>query len=157
MAVQGVWATIHIHMVMEEYSCRNFFEHPSISAVIMHHLASHHTRPDVGIEDHVKNLEATVLELATKMNSIESHLARVEAKNKLTPLKKTRGGGKPRGGKDKNQTGEEACCVWSMSFHPALLAAFLPMLWLQCWILNQSLHLTSLFIGFASSMGNLMV
>jgi hypothetical protein len=38
-AVQVVWATIRTHTVMEEFSRRNFFENPSISAII----ARHHT------------------------------------------------------------------------------------------------------------------
>lgn len=40
-ATQILWATLRSHLVMEEYSRRNFFEHPSISVVIAPHLASH--------------------------------------------------------------------------------------------------------------------
>jgi predicted SAM-dependent methyltransferase len=46
---------------MDEYSRRNFFEHPSISAVIARHLASHHTRPDSAIEDRVRRLDWKIL------------------------------------------------------------------------------------------------
>jgi hypothetical protein len=42
---------------MEEYSRRNFFEHPSISAVIAHHLASNHTKPDATPEDRFRKFE----------------------------------------------------------------------------------------------------
>jgi len=45
-AAQVLWATLRSHLVMEEYSWRNFFEHPSISAVVARHLASHHVKPD---------------------------------------------------------------------------------------------------------------
>jgi hypothetical protein len=40
-------------LVMEEYSRRNFVEHPSISAVIACHLASHHVLPDAMLESKV--------------------------------------------------------------------------------------------------------
>jgi hypothetical protein len=42
-ATQILWATLRSHLVMEEYCRRNFYEHPSISAVIARHLASHQT------------------------------------------------------------------------------------------------------------------
>jgi hypothetical protein len=52
-----MWATLWAHMVMEEYSRRNFFEHPSISAVIARHLAANHTKPDATLEDRFRKLE----------------------------------------------------------------------------------------------------
>jgi hypothetical protein len=35
---------------MEEYTKRNFYEHPSISAVIARHLAANHIKPDTSVE-----------------------------------------------------------------------------------------------------------
>jgi len=101
-ATQVVWATIRSHTVMDEYSRRNFFEHPSISAVIARHLASHHTRPDFAIEDRVRRLENTVSRWQSTIDSIVSRLANLEgledveeeAKNDYSPLKKPRGGKK---------------------------------------------------------------
>jgi hypothetical protein len=91
---QILWATFCSHIVMEEYSRRNFFEHPSISAVITRHLASHHTRPDSTLESKFKKLEKKFNKLSNKVNSLESRLARVESKNDLTPPHCGRGGGK---------------------------------------------------------------
>ncbi len=45
-AMAVIWATLKEHMVMAEYARCKFVEHPSISAVIVWHLADHHTRQD---------------------------------------------------------------------------------------------------------------
>jgi hypothetical protein len=52
-----LWATLRTHVVMEEYTGRNFYEPPSISAVIARHLAANHTKPDDSIEARMKKLE----------------------------------------------------------------------------------------------------
>jgi len=97
-ATQIVWATIRAHTVMDEYMRRNFFEHPSISAVIAHHLASHHTRPDAGLEVRIAALESSVENLSSRLDSIQSRLFVVETKNGVAPKK-------PRGGKNKGGNG----------------------------------------------------
>jgi len=79
-ATQVVWATIHSHTIMDEYMRRNFFEHPSISAVIACHLASHHTRPDSAFVDRLNRVENTIARLTTKMDNLESRLANLEGK-----------------------------------------------------------------------------
>jgi hypothetical protein len=94
-ATQVLWATLRSHLVMEEYSQRNFFEHPSISAVVARHLASHHVKPDSTLEGKLQNLEEKVLKLSSKVDSIESRLVMVEAKNDISPPKK-KGGGKTK-------------------------------------------------------------
>jgi len=81
---------------MDEYSRRNFVEHPSIFAFIAHHLASHHTRPNDTLEAKFKKLEDKLTKLSTKVDSLESRLVRVESKNDITPLRKGRGGGSSR-------------------------------------------------------------
>ena len=88
-----LWATLHTHVVMEEYTRRNFYEHPSISAVIARHLAANHTKPDDSIESRMKRLEASITEHRRRLDNLESRLARVEQKNEITPPK-----GLPRGG-----------------------------------------------------------
>jgi hypothetical protein len=110
-ATQIVWATIRSHTVMEEYSRRNFFEHPSISAVIARHLASHHTRPDSAVTERINRLENTLTTLARKADNIESRLSTLELKfnaqaealaevikNEYSPLKKPRGERGSKGG-----------------------------------------------------------
>jgi hypothetical protein len=102
-ATQVVWATIQSHTVMDEYMWRNFFEHPSISAVIAWHLASHHTRPDSAFEDQVKHLEKTVTTLSKKMDNLESRLVVVESKNGISPPKNPEAG-KPKGARRRRGT-----------------------------------------------------
>jgi hypothetical protein len=78
---------------MEEYSRRNCFEHPSISAVIARHLASNHTKPDATLEDRFLKMEEKFEHLSRKVDGIESRLSNLEAKNDITPPRKVRGGG----------------------------------------------------------------
>jgi hypothetical protein len=99
-ATQILWATLRSHKVMEEYTRRNFVEHPSISAVIARHLASHHTKPDDTLENKFKKLEEKVNKLSSRFDSIESRMDRLEQKNGITPPRRGRGGGK---NKDKDE------------------------------------------------------
>jgi len=89
-----LWATLRTHVVMEEYTRRNFYEHPSISAVITRHLAANHTKPDDSLEARMKRIEEKVSEQERRIHSLESRLVRVEQKNEIAPPK---GRGKYRG------------------------------------------------------------
>lgn len=102
-ATQVLWATLKSHIVMEEYSRRNFFEHPSISAVVARHLASHHVKPDSTLELRLAKLEDVVTKLSAKVDGIESRLFTVESKNGISPQRKARGGGKYKGQKDPDK------------------------------------------------------
>jgi hypothetical protein len=82
-ATQILWATLRSHLVMDEYSRRNFFEHPSISAVIARHLASHHVRPDDALESKLRKLDDRVTAIAKKLDSVESRLAVLESQNEV--------------------------------------------------------------------------
>jgi hypothetical protein len=73
-----LWATLRTHVVMEEYTRRNFYEHPSILAVIARHLAANHTKPDDSLEVKMRKLEEKMLEQKRCIDSLESRLARVE-------------------------------------------------------------------------------
>lgn len=90
-ATQVIWATLRAHTVMEDYSRRNFFEYPSISAVIARHLASHHIRPDATVEDRVKKLEDKVSKLAAKMDNMDSVCSNWRQKTIYAPKRKTEG------------------------------------------------------------------
>jgi hypothetical protein len=79
-ATQVLWATLKAHTVMEEYSRRNFFEHPSISAVIARHLASNHTKPDATLEGKHQNLDERFIKLSSKVDGIESRLVVLHSK-----------------------------------------------------------------------------
>lgn len=82
-----LWATLCTHVIMEDYTHRNFYEHPSISAVIARHLAANHIKPDDSIETRMHKLEEKVAEQKRRIDSIESRLSRVEQKNEITPPK----------------------------------------------------------------------
>jgi len=84
---QYMWATFKAHEVMEDYMKRQFYEHPSVSAVLARHLASNHLKPDDKVEARVKRLEEDWKKLATKVDKIESRLSVLEKNGK--------GGGKP--------------------------------------------------------------
>jgi len=94
-----LWATIRSHKIMEDYSRRNFYEHPSISAVIARHLAANHTKPDGTVEVGVRKLEEAVQQYSRKFDSLESRIARLEQKNDISPQK---------GGRVKNKKEKEA-------------------------------------------------
>ena len=72
---------------MEDYTHRNFYEHPSIPAVIAWHLAASHIKPDDSIETRMHKLEEKVAEQKRRIDCIESRLLRVEQKNEITPPK----------------------------------------------------------------------
>ena len=79
---QYIWATLKAHEVMEEYMRRQFYEHPSVSAVLARHLASNHLKPDDKIDARVKRLEDDFKKLATKVDKIESRLVLLEKNGK---------------------------------------------------------------------------
>jgi hypothetical protein len=82
-----LWATLCTHVVMEEYTRWNFYEHPSISAVILRHLAANHTKPDDSIEARVKKLEDKFAKQKRRSNSLDFRLVRVKQKNEIHPPK----------------------------------------------------------------------
>jgi len=82
-----LWATLRTHVVMEEYTRRNFYEHPSISAVIARHLAANHTKPDDALEARMRKLEEKLGEQKRRFDSLDSRLVRVEQKNEIGPPK----------------------------------------------------------------------
>ena len=96
-----IWATLKAHRVMAEYARCKFVEHPSISAVIVWHLADHHTRQDSTVEEKCWKLENKIMAIVHKQDSLESRIIKLEAKNGSTPPKK--GGGSP--GKTPKDTG----------------------------------------------------
>jgi hypothetical protein len=86
-----LWATIRLQKNMEDYLQRNFYEHPSISAVIACHLAANHTKPDSTMESRVHRLEESHTACMHKLDKLESRVARLKQKNDITPPK---GGGR---------------------------------------------------------------
>jgi len=52
-----LWATWKAHAVMAKYLKHQFYEHPSIAAVLAHHLADNYVKPDDNVSSKVKDLE----------------------------------------------------------------------------------------------------
>jgi hypothetical protein len=100
-----LWATIRSHKIMEDYSRRNFYEHPSISAVIARHLAANHTKPDSTIESRINKVEEKLSQYTRKFDSLESRVSRLEQKNEIPPPK---GGVRQKTKRDKDTTKDEA-------------------------------------------------
>ena len=69
-----LWATWKAHGVMERYLRHQFYEHPSISAVLAHHLADNYVKPDDSHASKIKSLETTVKALQAKVDSLRVDL-----------------------------------------------------------------------------------
>jgi hypothetical protein len=67
-----LWATWKAHGVMEQYLRHNFYEHPSISAVLARHLADNHVKHDAAAFE-------------TIIKSLPKHLDKLENKPAKTP------------------------------------------------------------------------
>ena len=96
-APKYVWAVLKAQQVMTDYSKRNFYEHPSVSAVVARHLASNHMKPN---DDHknlstqIKRCEVSVSDLARKFDALDSRV-----NNKLQHGNGSPGNGNPKKGK----------------------------------------------------------
>lgn len=67
-----LWATWKAHAVMEKYLRHQFYEHPSISAVLARHLADNYVKPDDSHSTKIKSLEAQIKTLETAQKSPQS-------------------------------------------------------------------------------------
>jgi hypothetical protein len=72
-----LWATWRAHSVMSNYLRHQFYEHPSISAVLARHLADNYVKPDEAqatkikaLEEKIKSLESSVQTLQSKYDTI---------------------------------------------------------------------------------------
>lgn len=65
-----LWATWKAHGVMERYLRHQFYEHPSISAVLARHLADNYVKPDDSQAAKIKALEAAVKTLQSRYDSL---------------------------------------------------------------------------------------
>jgi hypothetical protein len=52
-----LWATWKAHTVMAKYLKHQFYEHPSIAAVLARHLADNYVKPDDNISSKIKECE----------------------------------------------------------------------------------------------------
>jgi hypothetical protein len=89
-AAKYLWATWKAHAIMEKYLRHQFYEHPSISAMLAHHLADNYVKPDDTQGAKIKALESSIKTLQAKYDSlrVEHDKEKGAAKNfkgKATP------------------------------------------------------------------------
>jgi hypothetical protein len=69
-AAKYLWATWRAHSVMQQYLKHQFYEHPSISAVLARHLADNYVKPDDAQASKIKALEAAIKSLQSKYDTM---------------------------------------------------------------------------------------
>ena len=89
-AAKYLWATWKAHAIMEKYLRHQFYEHPSILAVLARHLADNYVKPDDTQGAKIKALESSIKTLQAKYDSlrVEHDKEKGAAKNfkgKATP------------------------------------------------------------------------
>jgi hypothetical protein len=67
-----LWATWRAHTVMANYLRHQFYEHPSISAVLARHLADNYVKPDDAQASKIKTLEGKIASLECVYQSLQS-------------------------------------------------------------------------------------
>jgi hypothetical protein len=67
-----LWATWKAHAVMARYLKHQFYEHPSISAVLARHLADNYVKPDDAQGTKIKSLENQIKHLETTQSTLQS-------------------------------------------------------------------------------------
>lgn len=67
-----LWATWPAHGVMANYLRHQFYEHPSILAVLARHLADNYVKPDDSQASKIKALEAQLRTLDSAQKALQS-------------------------------------------------------------------------------------
>ena len=83
-AAKILWATWKAHCIMERYMKHQFYEHPSVAAVLARHLADNYTKPDDSLGSKITNLEKQYKTLTGQID-------------RLNNLEHERNGGRPKG------------------------------------------------------------
>lgn len=90
-----LWATWKAHSVMNKYLRHQFYEHPSISAVLARHLADNYVKPDDSQGSKIKALEAMIRQLESNHKTLQSkydtlRVARDQEKEKQKEILKAK-------------------------------------------------------------------
>jgi len=90
-----LWATWKAHAVMNKYLRHQFYEHPSISAVLARHLADNYVKPDDSQGSKIKALEAMIRQLESNHKTLQSkydtlRVARDQEKEKQKEILKAK-------------------------------------------------------------------
>jgi hypothetical protein len=88
-----LWATWKAHEITATYVRHQFYEHPSIAAVLARHLADNHVKPDAAQGTKITSLEKAIKSINGRMDSIQ---AAIEKEPKA-------GGGKFKKGSPKDE------------------------------------------------------
>jgi len=69
-----LWATWKAHETMSAYVRHQFYEHPSIAAVLARHLADNHVKPDEAVTSRVSSLDKAIKNINARMDTLQSSL-----------------------------------------------------------------------------------
>ncbi len=69
-----LWATWKAHETMSAYVRHQFYEHPSIAAVLARHLADNHVKPDEAVSSRVTSLDKAIKNINSRLDTIQSSL-----------------------------------------------------------------------------------
>ncbi len=86
-----LWATWKAHQVMDRYIKHQFYEHPSIPAVLAHHLADNYVKPDDALANKVHSADKAHQALVSRVDTLTTRLnalASVKEKDEKPPTPK---------------------------------------------------------------------
>jgi len=102
-----LWATWKAHETMSSYVRHQFYEHPSIAAVLARHLVDNHVKPDEAVTSKVGNIEKAIKNINFRLNSVQDSVKNASEKvdkvsKKVNDLKTDNNKQQPKkNGKDK--------------------------------------------------------
>jgi len=73
-----LWATWKAHDTMSLYVRHQFYEHPSIAAVLARHLADNHVKPDAASSTKLNSLEKAIKNINGRLDSFQATSDRLE-------------------------------------------------------------------------------
>lgn len=79
-----LWATWKAHETMALYVRHQFYEHPSIAAVLARHLADNHVKPDEAVSSKVGALDKAIKNINARLDSVQCIADRVDKEVKAT-------------------------------------------------------------------------
>jgi hypothetical protein len=69
-----LWVTWKAHEIIASYVWHQFYEHPSIAAVLARHLADNHVKPDATQSSKIARLEKAIKSINGQMDTIQAAL-----------------------------------------------------------------------------------
>jgi hypothetical protein len=75
-----LWATWKAHETMSSYVRHQFYEHPSIAAVLARHLVDNHVKPDEAVTSKVGNIEKAIKNINFRLNSVQDSVKNASEK-----------------------------------------------------------------------------